>query len=154
MKFNHPSNRNRHVRKVHGKSLVLFECHICPQSTTFNRSDNLNLHLKRIHGIMNDNTSNSELLLECDLCPYKSLTKVSIIRHMKLCHDGNRTVFSCQQCGKPLSSTESLKKHTEAYHLDISKFACRYCQKTLRSDRTLVIHENKCHQRNQRRKAS
>ena len=65
--------------------------------------------------------------LKCEQCPYQSLQKSALKRHIMAVHDKIRN-HTCDECGYATSTKSTLKKHWDAVHnMGDKKFKCENC---------------------------
>lgn len=148
--FEDPAQFREHVNSAHKKFNVKdafwhvrpcyylkvdcteLRCRICSES--FNKLDEVAAHLNT-HPQCGKVDLNHDLGLQpfilhkgrytCALCDTKGLTIRGLSRHMQT----HYVKYTCETCGKPYASSESLRSHTLTVHAGDKKCLCRKCMK-------------------------
>lgn len=104
-----------------------FECRIC--STTFKDLELLQSHCMRVHRVSKiDNVKDSLVFgdmsvpsknFTCEFCGKELSTKMSLKRHIQFVHNSDRTEIYCDQCAESFKDIRALKKHIAKGHTDI-----------------------------------
>jgi hypothetical protein len=134
-------------------------CKICDKKLARKRT--LINHMQNVHRAEPDCK-----YFECDFCGLRFLKKGSIIKHLKLKHEGGKIEeFQCDHDGKMFTSKTRLHDHMKNCHRAASKckvcgkevkhlkshmrmvhssekttFACKICNKTFRNKESLASH--------------
>jgi len=127
MTDNSPDNDKSDVSTVHEKKRRPYECDICGKDfktlNFFQRS--LNAHLRDSHRISkksdkkqlklsNENVKKSEEKMSkpfsCEICGKKLTTNTNMVIHMAYAHDGPKP-YNCSKCGKKFAIKFKLDEH-------------------------------------------
>jgi hypothetical protein len=83
----------------------------------------------------------------CDICGFvvKSVVKDRLEFHKRTVHEGHRD-WACEICGKTFTLKESLQKHVESTHQNIT-FKCDQCDKEVTTRSSLRTHMAAVHER-------
>ena len=117
-----------------------FTCEFCNKS--FSVKSNMKNHIQTIHqGI-------TTFRFKCDKCDYNATQKISLIRHQKSVHGGQR--FTCSHCDeegieKSFKWEIDLKRHIQSRH-STEKFNCDECEQVFNTKRYLSNHKRLVHQ--------
>lgn len=146
--FSHASNLRRHLVRHNQKSR--FTCDFCEQA--FVNSTALIEHLK-IHSdtLEVSNKVITTYVLECEVCPYKTLSYAGFINHMRNNHPeaDTKKVFKCRICGEGFCTKQGMFRHIDNIHennrLNLrnqkKNFLCNLCGKSFFSNVQLIVHE-------------
>ena len=83
--------------------------------------------------------SNSNVFKKCELCEYKTKSKVHMRRHVRR-HTGERP-FHCKECEDSFSCSSGLTQHTKRKHTSEMDFVCNVCGKSFKAASDLRQHE-------------
>ena len=126
-----------HVKNIHENSMQ--KCSLCDFQSR--RTYALRLHTKNIHSNVKQKTCEFCGELRKDLKKHLERTK---------CGQGinveERKDIECEQCGKKFTTTDSLKKHTKAIHMNVKNMQCNYCDYKTYSGYNLKLHITKMHE--------
>jgi uncharacterized Zn-finger protein len=93
---------------------------------------------------LHENTQHDKLTpYSCNICPYKSDSKNTIVFHIREFHQIQRA-FICVLCNKGFNRRSDLKKHT-FQHAGIRPYACNICGKTFSRNTNLSKHKRSLH---------
>ena len=139
MTFPTEARLTEHIFKRHidvGKS---YPCPICGKSYLHQKS--VTDHIRKVH-----EKRKKERLYPCDQCHkvFKN-SKKSLFRHIQNVHSNEKLCFQCDQCGKKLTSQNSLTLHIKATHDKIKNFKCQHCPKKFSWPASLKWHIESAH---------
>jgi len=131
-----------HKKTCGGKSVV-YQCDICDKSGFVN-SATLQNHVRAAHS--------DEKPFACEHCDMAFARSESLSKHRASNHGVNfkgevvaRKLFSCDYCGKLLTSKTKLVSHVKVIHEGVKEYKCKFCDKTFGSKNNLEIHEGAMH---------
>lgn len=131
--FKKPMDIIKHVRNVHGKENLPFECIYCDFTTGI--CSEMSKHLRSEH-------SNAPTYT-CLLCKKGFMVYTHFIEHANF-HSGAKP-FVCELCGKSFPYSRYLSAHKISVHL-VTKFGrpkvheCSICKKTYKNRTGLRVH--------------
>lgn len=117
-------------------SFHLFQCDLCTYKTD-------TLHKLSIHQeIHSDNRPYT-----CDVCGkgFKQLSQmknhqITHAQHQQNVQGGWFSAKPCEICKRTFANSKCLKKHVEAVHTKVKRFACTYCSHTTARKAMLNLH--------------
>ena len=115
--FSSPANLESHNNSIHER--VGHACPICQFKSNF--SGNLKKHMRQIHTEASKVSDFEETPLKeeesrnsCDQCGVQKKSGKALMKHRQEEHPGK--MFSCNECGKELSTNYNLKSHKTSMH--------------------------------------
>lgn len=130
-----------HHRNVHLKNSSLDTKVLCPICGRIMRNNSdLRRHQQKQHLMIKR--------YRCDFCEFASFERSAMKLHSKthLARE-NRDLFPCPQCGKVLSTRNTLKAHVKGVHENIRSFGCSICPKSFAQKSCLLKHQKSVHER-------
>nr|XP_042906317.1 gastrula zinc finger protein XlCGF8.2DB-like [Parasteatoda tepidariorum] len=134
------SNLIRHQRKHTGERP--FRCEVCGKGLASKQY--LKVHYSAHSGELPFECIEISAVIKdgfkwhrCPHCEYESHKRANVVRHLR-CHTGER-LFSCEVCGKGLSSKQYMKIHLLT-HTGELPFECKVCSKGFRTAQRLSTH--------------
>lgn len=127
--FQLEENHKKHVR-LH--DLRLYHCKNCGRR--FETKTRLDHHFR-----FTCKKSESKPDLICDECGHQSQNAQSLEAHKRV-HSGIKA-WSCDVCGKLLSSRDSITRHKLVFHQDERPFECEQCGRRFKIKDTLKKHQ-------------
>jgi len=133
----------KYHKKTCGENSVVYQCDICNKSGFVN-SVTLQNHVRAAHS--------DEKPFTCEHCDKTFARSESLSKHRALNHGVNhkgeviaRKFYSCNYCGKLLTSKTKLVSHVKVIHEGVKDFKCKFCDKTFGSKSNLEVHEGAVH---------
>eukprot|EP00090_Calanus_glacialis_P022186 TRINITY_DN34235_c0_g1_i1.p1 TRINITY_DN34235_c0_g1~~TRINITY_DN34235_c0_g1_i1.p1 ORF type:complete len:519 (-),score=110.42 TRINITY_DN34235_c0_g1_i1:69-1580(-) len=133
----------KYHKKTCGENSVVYQCDICTKSGFVN-SVTLQNHVRAMHS--------DEKPFTCEHCDKSFSRSESLSKHRALNHGVNykgeaitRKLYSCDYCGKLLTSKTKLVNHVKVIHEGIKDFKCKFCDKSFGSKNNLDLHEGAVH---------
>ena len=119
-----------HLNNVHFRNIISYDCHLCDKRFKSQRGQSL--HFQKIHEL------HEIEMLQCDICEKDYPGKDALRRHFYENHR-KKEKFTCEVCGKHLSSKNKLKLHSANRHNGI-KFKCSQCDQEFTLQANLTAH--------------
>ena len=147
--FARKQQRKVHIRDVHNKLPISYECNECGQKTRNQKL--LNIHLKAVHFPTIKG-------FPCKFCGYHYNSLLEIERHMQQMHANE--LVECNYCSKKFSTENNLYSHVKKHHnekLDSSdqkEYACDWCNYSGRTSIHLNKHIRSVHKNVRRHKCN
>ena len=135
-------------------------CEIC--NSKFSNKDLYESHLFEVHEIKNKDSASSRkeelknhvkggyfikaetLLLECQFCELKTLSKGNLNQHIARVHEG-RSPNTCKFCGSSFKSNSLMKIHMKEEH-DFHENQCSICKMVFKSSSIMKKHVRSVHE--------
>jgi len=116
-----------HKKAVHKGEV--YQCEQCSYTTIYPNS--LVAHQKAMHPTEEDKHA-------CPACDYVTTSAINLKNHRERTHEN--ITFTCEQCGKPFKSKQSLQVHKNTVHATRAEFMCDLCDYTSNHKKSFKTH--------------
>ncbi|XP_075218928.1 uncharacterized protein LOC142323327 [Lycorma delicatula] len=140
-----------HVIVSHGSDWIktspsgplAYQCRHCHQF--FWRASECHSHEREQHAEIS--------IVQCHVCSETVLRKVSMNRHLKVCHPKEKLhsyiSYKCKQCLRLFPTFKLLDQHVRTWHPSCVVFRCPHCHSPLKNKKSLYDHIKTQHRVNQ-----
>ena len=103
--YNQISEREAHIRRIHGEQNVIYKCKECDHS--YKSRKPLTKHIREVHKVTK--------MFPCESCDKIFRFQSHFTIHVSLVHEGLKQ-FKCKQCDKSFKQKGKLLNHEKAVH--------------------------------------
>uniref|UniRef100_A0A0K2U926 Zinc finger protein 99like [Pundamilia nyererei] n=1 Tax=Lepeophtheirus salmonis TaxID=72036 RepID=A0A0K2U926_LEPSM len=138
--FTSVGSMKRHSLTAHPKYETPYECAKC--NKRFRHCSSYLRHKVHTHGVGSKSLGGGgkPKPFKCVSCDKAWMYKYLLEEHNRIVHQGLKSTYSCDTCGKGFGRANNLKKHKDTVHATSFDFICDYCGKAYPIKQYLRTH--------------